>query len=67
MLVKGDRIVERVDAEAVLGEAGNIRTEEPAARGHNQPIVGELLSLSPDIEIPTSHALVSTVSALPCT
>src|SRR5258705_12801789 len=34
MLGKGDRIVERVDAEAVLSD-GNLRTKEPAARGHN--------------------------------
>ena len=43
MLVEGDRVVEIVDAEAVLGEAGNIRTEQPAAGGHDQPIVGEAL------------------------
>ena len=44
MLVEGNRIIERVDAEAVLGEAGNIRAEQPAAGGHDQAVVGESLS-----------------------
>ena len=43
VLVEGNRIVERVDAEAVLGKAGNVRTEQPAAGGHDQPVVGERL------------------------
>ena len=41
--VEGDCVVELVDAEAVLGKAGNIRTEQPAAGRHDQPIVGEAL------------------------
>ncbi len=41
--VEGDRIVELVDGEAVFGKAGNIRTEQPAAGGHDQPIVGDAL------------------------
>ena len=44
MPVERDRVVELVDAEAVLGETGNIRAEQPAAGGHDQPIVGERLS-----------------------
>ena len=44
MLVEGNRIVERVDTEAVLGKAGDIRTEQPAAGGDDQPVVGESLS-----------------------
>jgi hypothetical protein len=44
MLVEGNRIIERVDTEAVLGEARNIRTEQPAAGGHDQTVVGERLS-----------------------
>ena len=44
MLVEGNRIVERVDAEAVLGKTGNVGTEQPAAGGHDQAIVGERLS-----------------------
>ena len=44
MLVERDRVVERVDAKSVLGEARNIRTEQPAAGGHDQPVVGERLS-----------------------
>jgi hypothetical protein len=43
MLVEGNRIVERVDAEAVLGKTGNVRTEQPAAGGHDQAVVGEAL------------------------
>ena len=43
VLVEGNRIVERVDAEAVLGETGNVRTEQPAAGGHDQSVVGERL------------------------
>jgi hypothetical protein len=37
--VEGNRIVELIDAEAVFGKAGNIRTEQPAAGGHDQPVV----------------------------
>ena len=44
MLVEGNRIIERVDTESMLGEARNIRTEQPAAGGHDQSIVGERLS-----------------------
>ena len=44
MPVKSDRVVELVDTEAVLGKAGNVRTEQAAAGGHDQPVVGELLS-----------------------
>ena len=44
MLVEGNRIVERVDTKAVLGEAGNVRTEQPAAGGHDQAVVGQRLS-----------------------
>ena len=44
MPVEGDRVVELVDAKTVFGEAGNIRTEQPAAGGHDQPVVGERFS-----------------------
>ena len=47
MLVKGNRIVKRVDAETMLRKTGNVRTEQPAARCHDQAIVGELLSFCP--------------------
>ena len=43
MLVEGNGIVELVDAKTVLGKAGNIRTKQSAAGGHDQPIVGEAL------------------------
>ena len=46
MSVERDRIVEVVDAETMLGEARNVRTEQPAAGGHDQPVVGERLSLA---------------------
>ncbi len=36
--VEGDRIFQLVDAEAVLGKAGNVGTEQPAAGGHDQPV-----------------------------
>jgi hypothetical protein len=43
VLVEGNCIVERVDAEAVLSETGNVGTEKPAAGGHDQSVVGERL------------------------
>jgi hypothetical protein len=44
MLVERNRVVEPVDAEAMFGEARNIRPEQPAAGGHDQPVVGQRLS-----------------------
>ena len=41
MPVKGLRIVEIVDTEAMRGKARNIRAEQPAAGGHDQRVVGE--------------------------
>ena len=43
MLVERSRIIERVDAEAVLGEPRNVWTEQPAAGGHNETILRERL------------------------
>jgi hypothetical protein len=50
MPVEGDRISELVNAETMLGEAGDIWTKQPAAGRHNHPIVGKTLlgALGPD-------------------
>jgi len=31
--IKGNGVIDVIDAEGVFGEAGNIRTEQPAAGG----------------------------------
>ncbi|MGY4496834.1 hypothetical protein ACVWYH_000761 [Bradyrhizobium sp. GM24.11] len=41
--IERDGVVELVDAEAVLGKAGNVRAEQAAASGDDQPVVGQLL------------------------
>jgi len=43
--VERDRVVERVHAEAVLGESRNVRPEETAARSGDQAVVGQSAAL----------------------
>ena len=43
MPVERDRVGELIDAEPMLGKAGDFRTEQPAAGREDQPIVGERL------------------------
>ncbi|MGY4476654.1 hypothetical protein ACVILL_004068 [Bradyrhizobium sp. USDA 3364] len=47
MPVERDRVLDIVDAEAMLGKAWHVRTEQPAAGRHHQPIVGQRLPRVP--------------------
>jgi hypothetical protein len=51
--VESHRVVERVHAEAVLGEAGKVRPEQAAARSEDQPVVRQgaaLVARSDDVD-----------------
>ena len=41
MPVERDRVVELVDAETVLGKAGDVGAEQTAAGRHHQPVIGQ--------------------------